>query len=167
MRIVKVSTLKLLKFQTVMIVFSHPKIDLWFLYWRVKFTNSISKIQIVASKYVMARDSVWNYTAHTLTVPVVCHFGHFVKKNWTGKLFILRSSYVQQSMLTKLKLVVWRKTLIRRLSEKHLGTCFQDMSKVNFILRHLGKTFYLILGFLVSAVVRRADWNGVVKDAQL
>ena len=107
------------------------------------------------------------YTAHTLTVPVVCHFGHFVKKKWTRKLFILRSSYVQQSMLTKLKLVVWRKTLIRRLSEKHLGSCFQDMSKVNFILWHLGKTLYLILGFLISAVVRRADWNGVVKDAQL
>ena len=105
------------------------------------------------------------YTAHTLTVPVVCHFGHFghfVKKNWTGKLFILRSSYVQQSMLTKLKLVVWRKTLIRRLPEKHLGSCFQDMSKVNFILRHLGKTFltHSWISRKRSCTESRLKWSG-------
>ena len=85
-------------------------------------------------------------------------FWPFCEKNWTGKLFILRSSYVQQSMLTKLKLVVWRKTLIRRLSEKHLGSCFQDMSKVNFILRHRGKKTFLTHSWISR--VRRLKWSG-------
>ena len=66
-RIVKLSPLKSFKFQTLMIVTSHPTIYLLFLYWWGSFTKSISKIQIVGSKYVIARDSICNYIINKIS----------------------------------------------------------------------------------------------------
>ena len=93
-RIVKVSPLKLSKFQTVMIITSLPAIYLWFLYWRVKLYKVNQQNSNCCLKICHSQGQ---------------HMQLYYQQDFKIEprtFFILGGSYVQ-SMLAKFKLIVW------------------------------------------------------------